>query len=189
MAGRPSFEFGSAHAEFRRVRLPIDFLVLFWSPAMARSGHWRRETSIPFHFLQNELARFLEGYLQPEAAGGPQPPPTDLEPTGWTPCVDVYETPEETLVVAEIPGVDPAKVELSVTGNLLILRGVKDAGDLPESLLQLRERRFGTFLRQVMISSDVDFDAAQADARDGVLTIRFPKRRAAKPRTIPIRPA
>src|SRR5437763_15351046 len=113
---------------------------------MARSGHWRRETSIPFQFLQSELARLLEGYLQPEAAGGPQPPPTDLEPTGWTPCVDAYETPEETLVVAAIPGVDPAKDELSVTGNLLILRGAKDAADLPESLLQLRDRRVGTLI-------------------------------------------
>jgi HSP20 family protein len=40
-----------------------------------------------------------------------------------------------------------------------------------------------------MVSSDVDFDAAQADARNGVLTIRLPKRRAAHPRTIPIRPS
>jgi len=103
--------------------------------------------------------------------------------------IDVYETPEETLVVAEIPGVDPANVELSVTGNLLILRGVKEAGELPEAQLQARERRFGTFLRQVMISADVDPDAAQADANNGVLTIRLPKRRAAKPRTIPIRPS
>jgi HSP20 family protein len=144
--------------------------------------------SVPLSFLQNELARLLEDYLQPEGRGGNQPPPTDLEPTGWSPLIDVYETPEETLIVAEIPGVDPAKVELSVTGNLLVLRGIKVAGDLPESQLQARERRFGTFLRQVMISNDVDFDAAQADAKDGVLTIRLPKRRAAKPRTIPIRP-
>jgi HSP20 family protein len=156
---------------------------------MPRPGHWRRETPIPFNFLQNELVRLLEDYFQPEGRGGGQPPPTDLEPTGWTPMVDVYETPEETLVVAEIPGVDPAKVELSVTGNLLILRGVKEAGELPEAQLQARERRFGTFLRQVMIPGDVDFDAAQADAKNGVLTVRLPKRRAAKPRTIPIRPS
>ena len=189
-AVRPSFELG---LEYPPGFVKYVFRSISWSCSGAQpwrgpvTGDAKRRSL--FTFLQNELARFLEGYLQPEAAGGSQPPPTDLEPTGWTPCVNVYETPEETLVVAEIPGVDPAKVELSVTGNLLILRGVKEAGDFPESLLQLRERRFGTFLRQVMISSDVDFDAAQADAKDGVLTIRFPKRRAAKPRTIPIRPA
>lgn len=155
---------------------------------MARSSHWRRGAGIPFNVLQNELLRFLEDYLQQDERGSGPPPPTDLEPTAWSPSIDMYETPEETLVVAEIPGVDPGRIELSLTGNQLILRGVKETGDLPESLLQVRERRFGTFLRQVMLSSEVDFDAAQAEARNGVLTIRLPKRRAAKPRTIPIRP-
>lgn len=155
---------------------------------MPRPNPWRREVSVPFSFLQNELIRFLEDYLQTDGRGGNQPPSTDLEATGWSPLVDVYETPEETLVIAEIPGVDPAKVELSVTGNLLILRGVKEASELPETQLQSRERRFGTFLRQVMVSSDLDPDAAQADANNGVLRIRLPKRRSARPRTIPIRP-
>lgn len=155
---------------------------------MARSTHWRREPFVPFNILQTELARLLEDYLNPESRGGGQAPPTDLEPTGWSPLVDVYETPEATLVVAEIPGVDPAQVELSITGNLLVLRGVKETGGLPEPSLQLRERRFGTFLRQVTVSSDVDFDAAQAEARNGVLSIRLPRRQAAQPRTIPIRP-
>ena len=78
--------------------------------------------------------------------------------------------------MAEIPGVDPTKIELSINGNLLILRGVKEIGELPEARLQgFRERRFGTFLRQVMVSGDVDFDAAQADAKNGVLTVRITK--------------
>jgi HSP20 family protein len=156
---------------------------------MARSNHWRRDTSIPFNFLQNELFRLLEEYFQPEGRAGGQGSPTDLEPTGWSPHVDVYETPEETLVVAEIPGVDPAKVELSITGNQLTFRGVKEPGELPEPQLQVRERRFGSFLRQVTVPSDVDFDGTQADVKNGVLTIRLPKRRSAKPRNIPIRPS
>jgi HSP20 family protein len=155
---------------------------------MARSSHWRKESSIPFNFLQNEFARLLEEYLQPEGRAGNQPPPTDLEPTGWAPLIDVYDTPGEMLIVAEIPGVDPSQVELSITGEVLALRGVKELGDLPEPLLQARERRFGSFHRQVTLPADVDFDAAQADARNGVLTIRLPKRQAAHPRTIPIRP-
>ena len=97
---------------------------------MARSNYWQRENPIP-GFLQNELLRFLEDYLRPEARGGSQAAPTDLEPTGWSPLIDVYETPEETIVVAEVPGVDPTKVELSITGNLLVLRGVKEAGGTP----------------------------------------------------------
>jgi HSP20 family protein len=155
---------------------------------MARSNYWQRENPIP-GFLQNELLRFLDDYLRPEARGGSQTAPTDLEPTGWSPLIDVYETPEETIVVAEVPGVDPTKVELSITGNLLVLRGVKDSAEQLEPHLQGRERRFGSFLRQIMVSSDVDFDAVQADAKNGVLTIRLPKRGSAKPRNIPIRPS
>lgn len=155
---------------------------------MARSNYWQRENPIP-SFLQNELLRFLEEYFRPETRGASQGAPTDLEPTGWTPLIDVYETPEETIVVAEVPGVEPSEVELSITGNLLVLRGTKQPPEQLEASLQGRERRFGSFLRQVMVSSDVDFDAVQADAKDGVLTIRLPKRGSAKPRNIPIRPS
>ena len=102
--------------------------------------------------------------------------------------MDVYDTPEEVIVVAEIPGVDPATIDLAVTGNLLTLRGQKDATDLPETLLQTRERHLGSFHREIALSNEVDFDKAQADAKQGVLKIRLPKRTAAKPRTIPIRP-
>ena len=110
---------------------------------MSRSSQWRREPFIPFHFLQNELARVIEEYLQPESRRAAQNPPTDLEPSAWSPLIDVYETPEETILVAELPGVDPAKIELSISGNLMILRGVKEIGELPEAQLQVRERRFG----------------------------------------------
>jgi len=155
---------------------------------MARSTHWRREASGPFHLLQHELNRFLEEYLQPGRYRPSEPPPTDLDPSEWNPSVDVYETPDEMIVVAELPGVDPASIDLAVTGNVLSLRGVKETGDLPEPLLQVRERRFGAFYRQLTLPHEVDFDKAQAEANHGVLKIRLPKRIAAKPRTIPIRP-
>jgi len=155
---------------------------------MARSTQWSREASGPFHLLQNELNRLLEEYLQPRF-GGSDLPPTNIDPTDWTPAVDVYETPDEMIVVAEIPGVDPASIDLALTGDVLTLRGVKEAGDLPESLLQVRERRFGAFHRQIVLPNEVDFDNTQAEAKQGLLKIRLPKRTAAKPRTIPIRPS
>jgi len=155
---------------------------------MPRSSHWRRETTNPFHLLQHELNRLLETYLQPAPFGGADSPPTDLDPATWSPPVDVYETPEELLVVVEVPGVDPASIDLAVTGNVLSIRGAKEPGDLPEPALQVRERLFGAFHRQITLSSQVDFDKAEADASQGVLRIRLPKPSAAKPRTIPIRP-
>jgi HSP20 family protein len=155
---------------------------------MARSSHWRRDASSPFQMLQRELNQLLESYLAPARCGSHEPPPTDLDPTAWSPAVDVYDAPEELLITVEIPGVDPGSVELAVTGNLLTLRGVKQAVDLPEAQHQVRERRFGAFHRQIALPNEVDFNGAQAEASQGVLKIRLPKQTAAKPRTIPIRP-
>ena len=137
--------------------------------------------------MQNELSRLLEEYLQPRprCLGTCRRRTTDR--TAWSPAVDVYETPDEMIVVAEVPGVDSATIELAVTGNLLTLRGIKEAGDLPEPMLQIRERRLGAFHRQLTLPNEVDFDKAQAEANQGVLKIRLPKRTAAKPRTIPIK--
>jgi len=156
---------------------------------MSRSTHWRREASGAFQILQHELNRLLEDFLRPARFGdGGGPPPTDLDPSTWSPAVDVYETAEEMIVVAEIPGVDQAKLDLAVTVNVLSIRGVKEVGNLPEPLLQLRERRFGPFHRELTLPHEVDFDKAHAEVEQGTLTVRLPKRSATKPRTIPIRP-
>jgi len=70
---------------------------------------------------------------------------------------------------------------------VLTLRGIKPADETPESSGLLRERRFGPFHRQVALSGEVNFDAVQAEARNGVLKIRLPKQETAKPRTIPVK--
>ncbi len=150
---------------------------------------WRREAPGPFNLLQHELSRLLEEYLQTGRYGASEPVPTDIHPSAWSPAVDVYDTPEEVIVVAEVPGVDPATIDLAVTGNLLTLSGLKETNSFPEALLQTRERQLGAFHRQLTLSNEVDFDNAQAEANQGVLKIRLPKRTAAKPRTIPIRPS
>ena len=90
------------------------------------------------------------------------------------------------IVVAEVPGVELASIELSLAGNVLSLRGVKDAGDLPEPMLQVRERSLGTFHRQITLPHEVEFDNVQAEVKNGMLKVKLPKRTAAKPRTIPV---
>jgi HSP20 family protein len=155
---------------------------------MSRSRQWPRDTATPFQLLQHELNRLLDQYVGPARYAGPESRPTDLEPAAWNPPVDLYETPDEFLVLVEIPGVEPSSIDLTTTGNVLNLKGVKDVGDLPEPLLQSRERVFGAFHRQVTPPNEVDFDKAEAAINHGVLKIRLPKRMAAKPRTIPVRP-
>ena len=153
---------------------------------MARLGPWRRELTTPLFALQSELNRLFDEYVSPTRFAPGQSRPMDLEPASWSPAVDLVETADAYLVVADVPGVDPSTIDLSVTGNVLTVRGVKPdehAGDAPGAL---RERAFGPFHRQIVLSGAVDFDAAQADARNGVLKIKLPKREAAKPRTIPV---
>ena len=102
-------------------------------------------------------------------------PPTSIRRHG-VPRLTCTTRPEEVIVVAEVPGVDPATIDLAVTGNLLTLRGVKETNNFPEALLQTRERQLGAFHRQLMLSNEVDFDKAHAEANHGVLKIRLPKR-------------
>jgi HSP20 family protein len=156
---------------------------------MPGPSHWRSDATNAFHLLQDGLNRLLEEYLQPSGFRSGDSPPTDLEPTAWSPPVDVYETPEAILIVAEVPGVEPASIDLAVTGNTLSLRGVKEAAEIPDAVSPVRERLFGRFHRQIMLPNEVDLENAEADANHGVLKVRLPKRTAVKPRTIPIRPS
>lgn len=155
---------------------------------MARFTPWRRDLTAPLQVLQTELNRLFDEHWNPArfAAAG-QAPPMDLEPASWSPEVDLVETPDAFVLTAEVPGVAPSSIDLSVTGNVLTLRGVKPADEAAESSGLLRERRFGPFHRQVALSGEVNFDAVQAEAHDGVLRIRLPKQETARPRTIPVR--
>ncbi|MDR3633036.1 MAG: Hsp20/alpha crystallin family protein [Isosphaeraceae bacterium] len=153
---------------------------------MARLIPLRRDWNTTLNGLQHELNRLFEEYVNPHLPPGAAP--TDIEPTAWSPAIDLLETPEEIILLADLPGVDPSRIELSVTGTVLDLRGEKPATDVPGGRPSVQERLTGTFHRQVTLSAEVNFDAAQAEAHNGVLKVRLPKQEAAKPRTIPIQP-
>ena len=91
--------------------------------------------------------------------------------------------------MVDLPGVKPDSIDLSLTGNVLSLRGEKTAVEVPGGHGRSKERPLGSFHRQVTLTEAVDFDRVHAEAKDGVLTVRLPKQEAAKARTIPIRPA
>lgn len=153
---------------------------------MARFIPLRRDWTTTLSGLQSELNRLFEEYVNPHLPPGAMP--TDVEPAAWTPAIDLIETPEEIVVLVDLPGVDPSRIDLSVTGNVLIVRGDKPPADAPNGRVAIQERLIGAFYRQVTLSSEVNFDAAQAEAHDGVLKVRLPKQETARPRTIPIQP-
>jgi HSP20 family protein len=107
-------------------------------------------------------------------------------------AVDVRETPEAFTVTASVPGLKPEDVEISVLGDTLRIGGQRreeqDAqtqGDGNRWII--RERRFGAFERTIRLPTTVRSGDADAEFKDGVLTVTLPKADEARPRSIPIR--
>jgi HSP20 family protein len=100
-----------------------------------------------------------------------------LDAADWQPAIDVYETEEAVHVLADLPGVDPAQVELEVAGNLLTLRGRKNTlqTNPRRARFQCVETGRGRFERQLRIETPVNTHRATAELRDGLLLIVLPK--------------
>ncbi len=118
-----------------------------------------------------------------------------LRPFGGTgvigevvPEIDVYETNEEIVVEASLPGIKPEDVDISVTGDVLTLKGeVKIAHEKRQGRQVVQERRWGNFVRTIVLPTEVNVEKAQAEFENGVLNLRLPKVEGARPRTIQIK--
>ncbi len=105
----------------------------------------------------------------------------------WAPAVDIYETDQELVLKAELPGVDPKDVEVRVEDNTLFLKGQRNIRkEVKEENYHRVERSYGTFSRTFALPSSIDADKVTAEYKDGVLTLTMPKREEAKPKTIKI---
>ena len=101
--------------------------------------------------------------------------------------VDVYETADQLVVKAAVPGVNPEEIEVTITGDLLTIKGEFKAEEKVEKANYLRqERRYGSFCRQVGLSAGVNADKAKASFENGVLTLELPKVEAAKAKTVKV---
>jgi len=104
------------------------------------------------------------------------------------PALDMYQTEDDVVVRAALPGVKAGDVQISVTGDLLTLRGeMKEKTDVQEAAYHIREQRTGTFERSVGLPSAVLADKAKAEFEDGLLTITLPKVPENKPKTISVK--
>jgi len=106
------------------------------------------------------------------------------------PALDVHETGDEIVVTAALPGLKPENVDITITGQTLSIRGEFKADEKVERDQYLyRERRYGSFHRQLQLPVRVQGDAATATFEDGVLRLSIPKAEEVKPRQIAIKPA
>jgi len=109
------------------------------------------------------------------------------QPITWDLALDVAETPNEFLVKASVPGINPDDLEITFTDNVLTIKGeTQEDKDLKENQYHLRERRYGAFSRSITLPSKVKADAIEASYDAGVLTLKLPKAEEVKPKRIAI---
>jgi HSP20 family protein len=133
--------------------------------------------------LREEMDRTIDRLM---GATFIEPKATRIE--GWMPLVDVSETENEVLVRAEVPGIDPANLDVSISGNTLSISGSKkeEKEKTGEDFFQC-ERRFGAFRRVIELPEGTDPDKITAETDAGVITVHIGKRVGVKPRHVPIR--
>jgi HSP20 family protein len=107
--------------------------------------------------------------------------------TAWAPSVDIYETPNELVVKADLPDVNEKDIDVHVENNLLTIRGERkfEKSVSEENYLRV-ERTYGSFSRSFSLPNTVNAEAIGAEYKNGVLTITLPKREESKPRQVKV---
>ena len=153
-----------------------------WKNKQRESGP---EPASPLATLRGEMDRLFDAFVR-EPFGA-----IDWPFAGqgkWSPAVDVAETDQEITVRAELPGIDPKDLDVTVTGGQLVLSGEKresteDRGDD----FYHTDSRFGSFRRVVRLPEGVDSENVEAEFVNGVLTMRLKKSPAAVPKRIDVK--
>jgi HSP20 family protein len=99
---------------------------------------------------------------------------------GWTPPVDLYETPNEFVLTAELPGLARDQIDIHAEDGRIVIRGARgvDPGrDIPCEQYHRVERGHGRFSRAFSLPEPIAIDEITADLKDGVLTVTIPKSR------------
>jgi HSP20 family protein len=104
----------------------------------------------------------------------------------WAPPMDVAEGKEAITVTAELPGVDPNEIAVTLEGDLLTLRGEKEAEKTDERRHHA-ERTWGMFMRTVRLPAAVDASKVTATFKNGVMTVTLPKTAGPKGALIPVK--
>ena len=114
--------------------------------------------------------------------------PVNMSGGSVMPAIDLYQDDNQVVVKAALPGLKSEDVQISVTADVLTLRGeFKMQAEPKDATYHLREHRYGAFERALRLPTEVQTDKSRADFENGVLTITLPKAEAVKPKTINIK--
>ncbi len=114
--------------------------------------------------------------------------PLSLSAVSAMPAIDMYQTADEVIVKASLPGLKAEDVDITVTGETLTLRGeYKQESEQKNARYHIREQRTGSFERSLLLPTDVKADKAKAEFADGILTVTLPIAEEVKPKSIMIK--
>ena len=102
--------------------------------------------------------------------------------------IDMYQTPNEVMIKATLPGIKPDDVDITITGDTLSIKGeTKVEEEIKREDYIYHERRYGSFNRTLALPGGLQTDKVAADFEDGILTLTIPKAEEVKPRQIKIK--
>ncbi len=111
----------------------------------------------------------------------------DLVSSSWTPTVDIFETEDELVLSAEVPGINEKDIEIKIEDNTLTFRGErKFEKESKEENYHRIERAYGSFFRSFSLPLYINQDTIKAEHLNGVLKIIMPKKPELKPRQVKI---
>lgn len=132
----------------------------------------RRERENPFYALQREMNRMFDRFFSDFSLS-----PYEDRITSYWPSVDVSESEKEIKVTAELPGMEHKDIDISIANDVLTLRGEKKIEkEEKEENYYRKERSYGAFHRDVPLPAEVETENVEAIFKNGILTIRLPKK-------------
>jgi HSP20 family protein len=138
---------------------------------------------VPFDFeqMRREMDRLWDSFFE-------ERPRKRVEKREWLPSLDVAETKDDIVVKAEVPGMDPKDVEISLSNGVLTIKGEKKhEREEKEEDYHLIERSYGAFTRSVQLPAEVQSNKVNASYKNGILKVTLPKSEEAKIKEIKIK--
>ncbi len=138
----------------------------------------------PLSTLRTEMERLFDSFMRSPRAVLDWP----FGQRAWEPTVDVAENEQELTVRAEVPGIKPEELTVTVSGNQLVLAGEKkeESEDKGKGYHRV-ESRYGSFRRSIPLPEVVDQNQVEAEYANGVLTIHLKKSPAVAPKKIEVK--
>jgi HSP20 family protein len=142
--------------------------------------------SAPLATLRNEMDRLFDSFVREPL--GMLDWPAFMGGEKWWPAIDIAESDKEITVRAEIPGIDPKELDVTVTGNQLVISGEKkESSEKKEKGFYHSEARYGSFRRAIPLPEGIDSEHVDANYANGILTLKLQKTPAAAAKKIEIK--